>query len=45
MDLDIINKLVFNVVESVRKNEGEPDAGVEFSVQFSRKNGVSPDFS
>lgn len=44
MDLDIINKLVFDVVESVRKNEDEPGAGVGFAVQFSRKNGISPDF-
>ncbi|WP_235282996.1 MULTISPECIES: hypothetical protein [unclassified Methanosarcina] len=44
MDLDMINKLVFDVVESVRRNENEPGAGVEFAVQFSRKNGISPDY-
>jgi hypothetical protein len=44
MDLDVINKLVYDVVESVRKNEGETDEGVEFAFQFSRKNRISPDF-
>lgn len=44
MDLDMINKLVFDVVELVRKNEDDPGAGVEFAVKFSRKIGVSPDF-
>jgi hypothetical protein len=28
MDLDMINKLVFDVVESVRINEDEPGAGI-----------------
>jgi len=28
MDLDMINKLVFDVVESVRENEDDPGAGI-----------------
>lgn len=44
MDLDTISKLVFDVVESVRKNEDDSGAWVEFAVKFSRKNGFSPDF-
>lgn len=44
MDLDIVNRLIFDVVESVRKNEDEPCAEVGYTVQFSRQNGVSPDF-
>ncbi|WP_440945023.1 tetratricopeptide repeat protein [Methanosarcina sp. T3] len=44
MDLDMINKLIFGVVELVRENEDETGAGIEFAIQFSRKNGISPDF-
>ena len=44
MDLDIINKLVFDVAESVRRNEGETDEGVEFVVWYSGKNRIPPDF-